>query len=123
MEANPDVRVHLGPLATHTRTARIISKNIKFSWCLTNHALDPEDVWGSGCMDPGILDISTGWRPVISFTPLPLSSMGQDPTVLINSRLGRSQNRSERHGEERILNLPGLEICTLGLSVCIQSIY
>lgn len=107
MEASPDVRVHLGPLATDTRSAKIINKNIKLSRCLIHYALDHEDVWGSVCMESGIIDFSTVWRRVISFTPLPLSSMGQESMVLINRRLGGSQNRSERHGEERNLDPTG----------------
>jgi hypothetical protein len=30
--------------------------------CLTDLALCNEDVWGSGCVDPRILDLGTGWR-------------------------------------------------------------
>jgi hypothetical protein len=35
--------------------------NGKLSLCLTNKALLHEDVWGSGCIDPRILDFVTSW--------------------------------------------------------------
>jgi hypothetical protein len=32
------------------------------SLCLTNQALRHEDVWGSECIDPRILNLGTSWR-------------------------------------------------------------
>jgi hypothetical protein len=32
---------------------------VKFFLCVTNRALRHENVWGSGCTDPGILDLGT----------------------------------------------------------------
>jgi hypothetical protein len=40
---------------------------IKLSLCLTNLALHHEDVWGSGCIDPNFLDLSTSWRWEVNF--------------------------------------------------------
>jgi hypothetical protein len=34
-------------------------KKVKLSLCLTNQALRHEDVWGSGHIDPHILDLGT----------------------------------------------------------------
>jgi hypothetical protein len=46
------------------------SNSIKMTpLCLTIEALCYEDVWGSGCIDPRFLDLSTNWRLVVSFTP------------------------------------------------------
>jgi hypothetical protein len=36
--------------------------------CLTNSVLEIEDAWGSGCMDPNILDLGCTWRSLVSFT-------------------------------------------------------
>jgi hypothetical protein len=35
--------------------------------------------WGSGCTAPRILDLSTRWRWVVSFTPRPLYPHGKSP--------------------------------------------
>jgi hypothetical protein len=40
---------------------RMIGK-VKLSLCLTNYALRREGVWGSGCIDPHVLDLGTGLR-------------------------------------------------------------
>jgi hypothetical protein len=55
-----------------------------------------EDVWGSGWINPRILDLGTSWRLVVSFTPRPLYI----PYTLY-SRLGEPQNRSGRRGGEK----------------------
>jgi hypothetical protein len=34
---------------------------VKLSLCLIDKALRHEDVWGTGCIDPGILDLGTSW--------------------------------------------------------------
>jgi hypothetical protein len=44
----------------------------KRSLCLTNEALRHEGLWGSGCIHPRFLDLSTSRRWVVSFTPRPL---------------------------------------------------
>jgi hypothetical protein len=60
--------------------------NVNLSLCLTNEALLHEGVWKSGCVDPHFLDIGTGWRWVVSFTPLPLYSLGQSPRYQLERR-------------------------------------
>jgi hypothetical protein len=35
---------------------------VKLSLCLTNQALDHEDILGSGCIDPIILDLGSSWK-------------------------------------------------------------
>jgi hypothetical protein len=35
---------------------------VKLPLCLTDQAQRQEDVWGSGCIDPRILDLGTSWR-------------------------------------------------------------
>jgi hypothetical protein len=40
----------------------IIGKKVKVSLCLTNYALRHEDVWGSGRIDPRILEAGTTAR-------------------------------------------------------------
>jgi hypothetical protein len=32
-----------------------------------NYSLRHEDVWGSGCIDPGFLDLGTSWMSVVNF--------------------------------------------------------
>jgi hypothetical protein len=39
-----------------------IDGKVKLSLCLTNLALCHEGVWGSGCIHPRFLDISTSWK-------------------------------------------------------------
>jgi hypothetical protein len=39
-----------------------INNKVKLSMCLSNEALRHEDVLGSGCIDPRVLDLGTGWR-------------------------------------------------------------
>jgi hypothetical protein len=36
-------------------------------------------VWGSGCIAPSILNLSTGWRPGVSFLPRRLYPRGEKP--------------------------------------------
>jgi hypothetical protein len=73
---------------------------------------------GSGCIHPSFLDINTGWRSVVSFTPRSLHP--RDP---LERRLGGTQNRSGRRGEKKILALPGLEFRPLGHPAHSQSLY
>jgi hypothetical protein len=50
---------------------------VKLSMCLTNCASHHEDLWGSGCIDPRILDPGTSWSLPYRFTP------GEKPPVPI----------------------------------------
>jgi hypothetical protein len=73
----------------------------KLSLCLTNQALRHEGVWGSGYIDPHLLDLGTSWRWMVSFTPLSLYPRGKSPRCLFHSRLGRPQSRSGWRGEKK----------------------
>jgi hypothetical protein len=86
---------------------------VKLSLCLTNWALYHEGIWGSGCIDPHIIDLGTSWRWVVSFMPLPIYPRGKSPWYPLDTRLGGSQIRSGQFGEEKILDLPGLELWPL----------
>jgi hypothetical protein len=50
-----------------------------------------------------ILDLGTRWRRVVSFTPRPLYPRGKSRQYLLDRRLGGSQSRSGRCGEEKNL--------------------
>jgi hypothetical protein len=67
--------------------------------CLTNKPLHNEGVWGSGCIDPHILDIGTTWKWVVSFTPRPLYPRGKSPRNSLDKMLGGLQSRSGSCGE------------------------
>jgi hypothetical protein len=47
------------------------------------------------------LDLSTGWRWVVSYTPLLLYPWGKSPRYPLDRRLGGPQNQSGRCGEEK----------------------
>jgi hypothetical protein len=66
--------------------------------------------WGSGSIDPYILDLGSTWRWVVSFTPRPLYPQGKIPWYPLNRRLGGPQSRSG-HGDEEKNSQPmlGLE--------------
>jgi hypothetical protein len=44
--------------------------------------------WGSGGIAPRILDLGTGWRCVVNFTPRPLYPQGRSPRYPLDRRLG-----------------------------------
>jgi hypothetical protein len=56
-------------------------------------------VWGSWCIDPHFLDLSTSWRWVASFTPLPLYPQEKSSWYPLDRRLRGPQSRSGRRGE------------------------
>jgi hypothetical protein len=76
------------------------------------------NAWGSGCIDPRILDLATIWRWVVSFTSRPFYT--RNP---LDRKLGGPQFCSERRGEEKILPIPGLELQPLGRAARGQSLY
>jgi hypothetical protein len=47
-----------------------------------------EDVWGSRCIDPRILDLDTGWKRVVSFKPRSLYTRGNWITGWLGPRTG-----------------------------------
>jgi hypothetical protein len=56
--------------------------------------------WESGGIAPRIIDLGTRWRRVVSFTPRPLYPQGKSPWYPLDRRMGGSQSRSGRGGEE-----------------------
>jgi hypothetical protein len=60
-----------------------------------NSALHLQDVWGSGCIDSCILDLSTSWRRVVRFMPWLLYPWGKSLQYPLNRRLSGPQNMSE----------------------------
>jgi hypothetical protein len=56
--------------------------------------------WGGG-IAPRILDLGIRWSWVVSFTPRPLYSQGKSPWYPLDRRLGGSQSRSGRGGDEK----------------------
>jgi hypothetical protein len=68
-----------------------------------------------------ILDLSTKWRWVVSFTPRPLYPRGNRPQYPLNRRLGEPQSRSGRCAiEKNFLPVLGIEP---GRPACIPSLY
>jgi hypothetical protein len=66
--------------------------------------------WGSEGIGPRILNIGTGWRWVVSFTPRPLYPQEKSPWYPLDRRLGGTQNRTGcGGGEKNSQPLPGLE--------------
>jgi hypothetical protein len=66
--------------------------------------------WGSECITPRTLDLGTRWRGVVSSTTRPLYSQEKSPWYPLDRRMGGSQSRSGRGGEEKnSYPLPGLE--------------
>jgi hypothetical protein len=64
------------------------------------YAICHEGIWGSGCIDPHFLDISTNWRWMVSFTTLLLYPQGNSPQYPLDRRLSRPQSRSGRHEDK-----------------------
>jgi len=54
--------------------------------------------WGSGGIVPGILDVGTRWRWVVSLTSRPFYPQGENAWYPLDRRLGGPQNRSW-HGD------------------------
>jgi hypothetical protein len=57
--------------------------------------------WGSGGIAPIILDLGARWTLVVSFTHRPLYPQGKSIWYPLGRRLGGSQSRSGRGGEEK----------------------
>jgi hypothetical protein len=70
--------------------------------------------WGSGGIAPNILDLGTGWRWVVSFTP-----RGFSLRYPLDRRLVVPQSQSEFCGNERsLLPLPGTKPWFLNYLAC-----
>jgi hypothetical protein len=85
-------------------------KKVKLSLCLTNQAQRHEGVWGSGYINPRVLDLGTSWRWVVSFTPRPLYRGERAPDThwiggWVDPRVGLDEIE-----KWKFLTLPGLEL-------------
>jgi hypothetical protein len=77
-----------------------VKVKVKLSLCLTkHHAMKAQ--WGSVGIAPLILWPRNRWRWVVSFTPQPLYPQGKSPWYLLDRKLGETQSRSGRGGEEK----------------------
>jgi hypothetical protein len=77
---------------------------------LNNKAPCHEDVLGSGGIAAHILDLGIRCKGVVSFTLRPFYPMENCARYPLDRRLGGSQNRSGRGGDEKkSLNLPEIE--------------
>jgi hypothetical protein len=108
----------------------------KLSLCLAYKALHHEGVWGSGCIEPPILDLGTSWRWVISFTPSLLYLSGKSPRYPFSfAKASLKINRMMRNdipkrevwrvnGENGncIFNISGLKMHLYDINVCHKSI-
>jgi hypothetical protein len=109
---------HVSVSSWHMRIAKV-----KLSLCLTKEALRHKGVWGSGCIDPYFLDLSTSWRLVVSFTTRQLYPSKRAPDShwiegWVDPRAGLD-NLEKR----KFLTLPGLELRHLGRPSRSQSLY
>jgi hypothetical protein len=82
------------------------TKRQKFSICLIKHF--HEDVWGSGCTVPPILDLGTRWRWLISFTVRLLYPRGNSP-YRTHWKGGRVGPRASLDAVNRNISCPCLE--------------
>jgi hypothetical protein len=57
--------------------------------------------WVNGDVASCIINLGTGWRLVVSFTPRPFYPRGKSPRYPLDRRLGGPQNRSGRGGEKK----------------------
>jgi hypothetical protein len=104
------VRIHSSGAITQT----FVKGKVKLSLCLTNSTLRHKDVWGSGCIDPHILDIGTSGEWSTScpgrFTP-----GERDPgTLCIGGCVGPRAGLDDED-RRKILPSPVLELRPLGL--------
>jgi hypothetical protein len=84
-------------------------KKVKLSLCLIKHHA-MKMYWGSGGIDPHILDLSTRWRLVVRLPPMPLYIQRKSPRYPLDRWLGVPQSRSGRGGEGKNSQLPlGIE--------------
>jgi hypothetical protein len=94
----------------HRRYASIFSGAYCMMIFLFNWAPNHGDVLGSGGIVPRILHLGTRFRWVVSFTPRPIYPQRKSTWYPLDRRLGGSQSRSGRGGEEKnSQSLPGFE--------------
>jgi hypothetical protein len=78
---------------------RWMKVKVTLSLRLTKH--HAMKTWGSGGKAPHILDLDTRWRWVVSFTPRSLYPQEKSPRYPFDRRLGGTQSRYGRGGEEK----------------------
>jgi hypothetical protein len=61
----------------------------RLSLCLSKHHA-MKTYWGSGGIAPCILDLGTGWRLAVSFTPRPLYPQGKSPWYPLDRLKGQT---------------------------------
>jgi hypothetical protein len=95
-----------------TKQNKYYSSLQKINLCLglINWATRHEDIWESWCIDLSILDLSTSWKWMVSFTPRLLYPWWKNFRCPLDKRLYEPQDQSGRCGEEKILPLTRLEL-------------
>jgi hypothetical protein len=78
----------------------LVRVKVKLSLCLTKHHA-MKTYWVSRGIAARILDLSTRWRWVVSFTPRPLYPQGKSPWYPLVMQLSGPQSRSGHRGEEK----------------------
>jgi hypothetical protein len=106
-DANPGRRC--GKPVTNRLSYGTTKQKVNLSLSLFNWALCHKDIRRSGGIVPLILNLSTRWKWVVSFTPLPLYPQGTAPCIhwvggWLDPRAGRNVKE-----KRRILPLQGIE--------------
>jgi hypothetical protein len=99
------------PHPSHPSWFKYHSDNVSYKVpvLLTEHRT-MKTYWGSGGIAPHILELSTRWRWVVTFTLRSLYPQGKSPCYPLDRRLGGLQSRCGRGGKEKNLQpLPGLQ--------------
>jgi hypothetical protein len=69
---------------------------------------DMKTYWGNGSIAPHILNLGTGWKSVVSFTPRPHYRRGRNPWYALDRRLGVPHRRWQTE-KFPSLPLPGID--------------
>jgi hypothetical protein len=88
-----------------------VKVKVKLSLDLAKHHT-MKTYWGNGGTAARIINLGTRCRRVVSFTPRPLYPLGKELRYSLDRRLGGTQSRSGRGGEEKkipSLLLTGIE--------------
>jgi hypothetical protein len=96
-------------------TLRLGKKKSKVVLQLYQLSIRHENVWGSGCRGPRLLDLGIRLRHVHSFKPRPLYSGDRTPLFPLVMKLRWLHSRSGHYTEEINLAVPGNRIRTLQL--------
>jgi hypothetical protein len=103
MVTMPGVRTH-----DHSVRLKLPLHLIKYHTTKPNSLLNKHHIvkiyWGSGSTAPRILNLGTRWRQMVSFTPLLHYNRDKSPRYPLDRRLGGTQSRSGRGGEQKKLH-------------------